>query len=561
MYPPDTYDTVGDTYYPPTSANLTIPYATVLPTSTTSITFIAQSSLANAGSYGGAITSYSFNDPDFVINESLGVFNKTGLTPGVSYTLRIRAYANANQTGAYGEYYYVSFTMPKTSNVGVLENTLTPSVTPDATGSSYATKDNREVSRSMFSIINKNNDRNQYSVAEKDFGIGTGYSYYMFGTGLIFPSVLTQPASAGGIGFFTNGTGSQGYFVEIQTDRSFKDTKDQAVKIFKVVGKDKKQLPDSQNPDSNTLYGGVLESVEHKVDIKVKIDDAAKKTTIDVYINNFKITAVDSFSTSATAAPIEKKISPTSYLALFSLLYKTSFDYAYAMPITEADYQKGILDNIYNGQYGNALLNFAYGNRVIDSLNNPTEKFPVVEEFGTVARELHKVKTNFDQPGAYPLYATVGVNKFANVIGSKFSNHGAEMYVVNNAGTFLPLQSGPYSFIVIGDYVSVNGQIEYTEKTINENTTPEPAVFESTWIQTESDAKALFKWISNQWSKQQQSIQMEVFANPSLEVGDIITVNYPENNLDGTQKFVITSVSNSFGEGMSTTITARSIYS
>jgi hypothetical protein len=89
----------------------------------------------------------------------------------------------------------------------------------------------------------------------------------------------------------------------------------------------------------------------------------------------------------------------------------------------------------------------------------------------------------------------------------------------------------------------------------------EPATFQSMWIQSEADAKSLFTWIKNQWSKQQQSINMDIFGNPAIEVGDIITVNYPKNNLDGTQKFLVTNVNTQFQEGVSTSITARSIYS
>jgi hypothetical protein len=81
------------------------------------------------------------------------------------------------------------------------------------------------------------------------------------------------------------------------------------------------------------------------------------------------------------------------------------------------------------------------------------------------------------------------------------------------------------------------------------------------WIQSEQDAKALYGWIKNQWSKQQQSITMDIFGNPFIEVGDVITVNYSKNDLDGSQKFLVTNVNSSFEGGLSTSVTARSIYS
>jgi len=84
---------------------------------------------------------------------------------------------------------------------------------------------------------------------------------------------------------------------------------------------------------------------------------------------------------------------------------------------------------------------------------------------------------------------------------------------------------------------------------------------QTAWIQREDDAKNLATWIQTQWSKQQRVIEMEIFSNPLISVGDIITVNYPKNDLDGTQKFVVTRVSSSFREGLNTSISARSIYS
>ena len=146
-------------------------------------------------------------------------------------------------------------------------------------------------------------------------------------------------------------------------------------------------------------------------------------------------------------------------------------------------------------------------------------------------------------------------------MGSKFSNHAAEIFVINNASSFIPLSVGnEQQFFVLGNYVDNGSQHEYTEP-VDESTPLEPATFQSMWIQSESDAKALYGWIKNQWSKQQQSVNMEIFGNPAIEVGDVITINYPKNDLDGTKKFLVTNVNTSFDEGVSTNITARSIYS
>jgi hypothetical protein len=426
------------------------------------------------------------------------------------------------------------------------------------TGSSYAVSGNREVNRSVFILTNKYKNREKYALAIKNTGISTSYKKYAFGAGIFFESSTINPLSGGGIGFFTNATGSTGYFVEIQTDSSNQDSKDKSIKIYKVVNGQKKVLPDSQDGDNGKMYGGVIHSTQYKLDINVEVTTSA--TVIDVYINNFKISAADA-ATPGSTNPMEKLISPTANFSMFSALNITKFDYVYAIPLEDNQTNNGIERSLYSGQYAASTINFLYGERLASNFNAPSSRVGWLEEFGTVARELRKVKVNFALPAALPLYASTGVNRYASILGSRFSNHGAEIYVLNNAGTFIPLQAQAHNFFVEGTYVSENGQHEYTETTTNEYTTLEPATFQSTWIQSESDAKALFTWIKNQWSKQQQSVNMDIFGNPAIEVGDVITINYSKNNLDGTQKFLVTNVNTQFEEGVSTSITARSIYS
>jgi hypothetical protein len=571
------------TYSTPTRVNpldLQIPWLNVSTTSETEAVWLVLPPDVSPGSYTGAIAdmttllalpqyiqaaSASYTLFPFTDNINLGTI--TGLTPGKTYTLRIRAHSSASGGGTYGEYKYFPFTMPKAANVASVSDGSNPTNSPDLgnsgtavpTGSSFATAGIRTVSRSLLSVSNLDKDKSSISLIEKTVSLPTSYSHYSFGGAFFFDSVTKAPVSAGGLGFFTSNQGKTGYFIEIKTDSSFGDTKDQAVKIFKCVDGNRKKLVDSQEGKTGKLYGGVIQSSSYKLDIKVK--RSATQTIIDVYINGFKISAIDEYSTNVKDGPLEKAIPVTAGMALFCSLTKISFDYIYAIPLEESQYNEFLISDIYSGHYGSKTLSFAYGDKLINSSGTPAVKNAYIEEFGTVARELRRVKVNYAQTAGIPKYATVGVNKFAEVLGSRLTNHGAEIFVINNAGTFIPLQSGAHSFYVIGDFVSITGQHEYTESTTNEFTNLEPASFESTWIQNEGDAKSLFTWIKDQWSKQQLSISMEVFGNPVLEPGDVITINYPKNNLDGTQKFVITNVDNSFEGGLSTTISARSIYS
>jgi len=588
-------------YTTPTAAvpaNYTIPFVSVIVTSPTEATIVAGTPTTTPLSYSGtASTESNFSGFSAIDHRPFtnadGIVFLTGLLPGIKYYLRVRAHSGTNATGTYGEYIYEAFTMPKAASVSSPSSSTSGTTTPTTptytdeltksklakileeealdlsnsvvfqlgkTGTSTAFSGNRELQRSYLKVTSTNKDTNSYSVAIKNTGISTSYTKYSFGAGILFASTLTSLRSGGGIGFFTNSTGTNGYYIELQTDQSQSNDKDKSLKIYKIVNTKRIYLQDSQDKDSGRLLGGVLTSTLYKLDIDVTVDTSAGVVAIDVYVNNFKVSAVD-ISTPNTTDPKKKIISPTANIALFSKLYTTAFDYVYANPVSATQITDTSSRKIYDGQYSSSTIDFTFGEKVAQNFNSPENKVSFIEEFGKTVREIRHVKANFAQSAAIPLYASTGINKFATILGSKFSNHAAEIFVINNASSFIPLSVGnEQQFFVLGNYVDNGSQHEYTEP-VDQSTPLEPATFQSMWIQSESDAKALYGWIKNQWSKQQQSVNMEIFGNPAIEVGDIITINYPKNDLDGTKKFLVTNVNTSFDEGVSTNITARSIYS
>ena len=590
----------------PTPADLKIPWISIQTTSPTRAVITLGTPSVTPGSYAGsAASTSSFNDPDFTFTTTSGIHVRENLIPGQKYSVRARAYSGAGATGTYGDYIYDSFTMPKFASVASPSASTSSTTTPttptytdeltksklakilaeeyaatlaaagvseqidlsnsvmsqtEKLGTSTAFSGNRELQRSYLKVTSTNKDSNSYSVAIKNTGLSTSYTKYSFGAGILFASTLTNLRSGGGIGFFTNSTGTNGYYIELQTDQSQSNDKDKSLKIYKIVNTKRIYLKDSQDTDSGRLLGGVLTSTLYKLDVDVTVDTSAGVVIIDVYVNNFKVTAVDT-SVANTTDPKKKIIAPTANVALFSKLHTTAFDYVYANPVSTTQVTDTSSRKIYDGQYSSSTIDFTFGEKVAQNFNSPDNKVSFIEEFGKTVREIRHVKANFAQSAAIPLYASTGINKFATILGSKFSNHAAEIFVINNASSFIPLSVGnEQQFFVLGNYVDNGSQHEYTEP-VDESSALEPATFQSMWIQSESDAKALYGWIKNQWSKQQQSVNMEIFGNPAIEVGDVITINYPKNGLDGTKKFLVTNVNLSFDEGVSTNITARSIYS
>ena len=409
------------------------------------------------------------------------------------------------------------------------------------------------VQKSLFQITSSGSadKQNKYSVCVKNMGISSTGDYYNFGTGLFFKGAKNDTKGSGGIGFFTSSNGLDGYYVKLETTSNLPESgSDRPLSIFKVKNGVITPLKDTQEAGSNKSLAYLAQGVSYKVDIRVKVQSSV--VAIDVFINNFKVTAVDSSDV----------ISPTGNIALFSNANSTFFDYVYSIPLNETQYKDGVIGSQYSGRFGSTTLDFLYGDKLSSGFENSGISGGAVDEFGTVARELLKVNIKYDSRPAFPIITSLGLNQFVELLGYRLNSFGAEVYVLNNAGTFVPLDDSRFaSFSVIGNTLVQSGQNEYLDKTINEFTVPEQVAFESVWIQKESDAKSLSDWIKGQWSKKQSVCELEVFSNPLISVGDIVTINYPANGLNGTQKFIVSSINNSFDGGLSTKITTRSIYS
>jgi len=340
----------------------------------------------------------------------------------------------------------------------------------------------KKIQKSLFQITCDSINKNLNSVAVKNLGADVTGKYYTFGTGMFFKSTVKDVDAAGGIGFFTSNNGMTGYYVSMETTSNLADSgSDRALGIFKVVNGVKTPLTDSQNEKQKTL-NYIAGSISYKVDIRVNYDSVAGAVLIDVFINNFKISALDTTNI----------ISPTSNIAIYSSTGSAFFDYVYAVPLNEEQYKNGIMQDQYYGRFGSTTLNFLYGEKLTSNFEKSTLPGGKVDEFGTVARELRKISIKYDSRPGFPIFPSTGLSQYVEVLGSRLTSFGAEVYVLNNAGTF---------------------------------------------------------------------VELEIFSNPLISVGDLVTISYPSNGLDGTQKFIVSNVDTSFDGGINTKITTRSIYS
>ncbi len=191
------------------------------------------------------------------------------------------------------------------------------------------------------------------------------------------------------------------------------------------------------------------------------------------------------------------------------------------------------------------------------------------DEFGTIMRECAYFDIKYDR--SYPaLYAqlspTLNRIKGYAVSGFQADSYGAEFLIFNASDKALVLDE------TSGNYLRIQG-ISFTQDTTHELTVDEyfskvsnladppfsgsslvysPLVekakyddiklsrliygknefsIDTPYIQTQDDADALMGWIINKIMVPKKSIGMNIYSLPTLQLGDIVTINY--KNQDG----------------------------
>ena len=377
--------------------------------------------------------------------------------------------------------------------------------------------------------------------------------YNTFGTTLFFSDKEKNPNQRGGFGFYFDDAKQNGYFLQIRTTvDAVTNTAPKEVAFFKVISGQLYPLSDSQGIDLNRI-AGIYRGQTYKIDIKVK--SAQTYVEIVAYINGFQIKALD------TAASNNTIIIPSKQIAAFSYAQTNTYlDYVYAKGISVDDWVKADSTyGVYNGAFSKNILDTSFGSNILNTQDLEPSDF-ALEEFGTMAREIRKIKVRYNSRPGNPVYVSTGLSKLAQVIASKLTSFGAEIYVFNNSSAFIPLEDGnENSFFVLGNTISKTGEYEQSSTKLSEFTVEEPIVFASNWIQSLPEAAALETWIKENWSSKQITVTMKVFGNPFISVGDVIKVYHSYQSLDGSREFVVLTVDHQYDQGLETSIICRTL--
>jgi hypothetical protein len=377
---------------------------------------------------------------------------------------------------------------------------------------------------------------------------------------------LENTLHAGGLGFFLNESATSGYYIIMESTSSSAAILDKkSVRIEKWIGSNKIPLKEVGTRTESTIEG-IFGGRTYNVDVKVKIEN--QSVTITAFINGYGITVTD--TTYKINNKVEAKstiLPPTKKMSLVCTRGEVAFDYGYANTLTLKQYNDRISEiNIYQGQFNNDLINTSYGDLIYiadykaDEIAANNKKAVAVDEFGTVVREIVTRDVSFNKRPAYPTMWSTGINPFAKILGSKISNFGSKIFVMNNTSQTIPLSNGAEaSFFLLGNSLGNSGELEYSTDELNDYVNKEPAVFISSWLQNESDVKSLANWIKSNVVNKGKIINMTIFGNPLVSVGDIVSIKNTYQGLSGDENFIVTEVKHSFSEGLETSIACRTL--
>ena len=308
-------------------------------------------------------------------------------------------------------------------------------------------------------------------------------------------------------------------------------------------------------------------------DLSVEYQDIGKTRRFYLYINNKLIQIVDD----TDPLPIYNNMAlftRGSSRVMFENIYALSKNYSQntvftvGEPLSKVFGDSQIDANESFRKYAmSGMIQSTYLSGI--SAQEPPKYNMYFEEFGTIMREAAYFDVKYDR--AYPaLYAqlspTINRVKGYTTSGFQADSYGAEFLIFNSTDSFLNLDE------TSGNFLRIQG-ITFTQDTTHELTVDEyyqkrgnlsdpefkgstlvfsPLVekskydeirqsrmiygkndfaIDSIYIQTQDDAEALMGWIINKVMHPKKSIGVNLFAIPTLQLGDIVTVDY--KNSDG----------------------------
>lgn len=404
---------------------------------------------------------------------------------------------------------------------------------------------------------------------------------------------VTISGGSGGLGLLLNPETNNGYFFEITalTTSNISEYGDDTVSnvAFYKIKRNSSATNDSDKAVPIKLWNGIAniivddgrftgqsrmvdESSPTVYDLAVEYEELGNTKRFYLYINNVIVGIVDD------ADPL-----PTyNNMALFVRGgAQLMFENVYALTENYSQNTSFSLEAPVRAAFGNEEVsaNKSFQKYALSGLiqstylagigpNEPPKYNIYFEEFGTIMREAAYFDVRYDK--AYPALSakispTFNRLKGYTVSGFRAGSYGAEFLVFNNTDTALSLDSAS------GNYLRIQG-VTFTQQSDNELSVDEyfdkignlsdpeisgefvvrsPEVakdkyreiklsrltqgknsfsINAKYIQSQDTAESLMGWLSEKIMQPRKSVGVEVFGLPILQLGDIVQIEYTNEN-------------------------------
>ncbi|QGH76370.1 minor tail protein [Streptomyces phage Daubenski] len=189
------------------------------------------------------------------------------------------------------------------------------------------------------------------------------------------------------------------------------------------------------------------------------------------------------------------------------------------------------------------------------------------DDFGPICHELREYDVQFDKfPAVHSnIYFSndtqvVCPEYNANPFGAKFilANAYRNNAIVNGEDTLTFGADNPVEQKLMIYGRTVNKEDEKTIVSKNDDAIRRRGSVEtevsSDWIQTESAAQALADWITYHWADGCDEVEAEIFGNPLIQLGDIVSINYPQKDFDPVHhRYFVVELNRGYDTGYDTT--------
>jgi hypothetical protein len=344
--------------------------------------------------------------------------------------------------------------------------------------------------------------------------------------------------------------------------------------------------------DSGTLTGQyrmAAEEIPTVYDLSVEYKKVGSSLRFYLYINNVLIATVDD----TEPLPIYNN------LALFTRgSSKIMFENVYALTNNYSQNTTFSLGTIGDGAFGdlelnasNAFQKYALSGMIQStylsgiSPNEPPKYKIYFEEFGTIMREAAYMNVRYDK--AYPALTAEIAPTFNRIKGYTVSGfvaraYGAEFMIFNSTDSAISLDSTSGNYLrILGIAFTQNSQNELTvddyfskrsdmsnPQFVGDSLVISPQKekknyqdikfsrmthgkkqfsISAPYVQTQDDANRLMSWLTQKIMKPRKSVGLKVFGMPTLQLGDIVTIDYVTNEgvreiADLDTRFVVYSI-------------------